>query len=332
MKNIIVSVIAILLMMFTACDNSLQSNINQEKWSLISKSPAAGFYQAFCFTDLNKGWAVGDSGRIINTNNSGNSWTVQNSGITSYLKCVCFTDSLNGWIGGGYNSIGITTNGGTSWTWQHPSGEPNRTFMTVSFINNNTGWIADNFGGILHTTDGGITWREQTSGTNWAITSIQFLDSNEGWAAATNRVVLHTTDGGDNWNVNILDSLNYKVTIVFQDIYFYNHTKGWIATMANLSSIANPIVPIIQTSNGGNNWNYTSTTNHTNWINALQFVNEDIGWAACGNGILYTENGGNTWEYQLEKNDGIFIDICFIDKTHGWALTFRGDIYRYRPL
>ena len=27
----------------------------------------------------------------------------------------------------------------------------------------------------------------------------------------------------------------------------------------------------------------------------------------------------------------IMVGICFVDRTHGWGLTFGGDIYRFRP-
>ena len=68
------------------------------------------------------------------------------------------------------------------------------------------------------------------------------------------------------------------------------------------------------------------------WITSIQFVNENVGWAAGQNGILYTVNGGKKWAYQLANVEGIFVDIYFTDQTHGWAVYFSGDIYKYRAL
>ena len=335
MKNIIVSFIVLLLTITLGCDNSTELNFTQGEWKLIYKNQTTNYYHGIYFADLNNGWVVGDSSKILHTKDGGNSWILQECEITEYLKCVFFANTQKGWIGGGNNSIGTTTNGGVTWTWQHPSGESRRTFMAMSFINDHIGWIVDNYGGILHTKDGGITWIQQNSGTSWAITAVQFLDNNEGWATATNRVVLHTTNGGNNWTVSILDNLDYNgATIIYEDIYFYDHSRGWIATNAGASSIAYPHAPIIHTSNNGRTWNCISTTNQTKCITSIQFINENLGWAASENGILYTNNGGESWFYQFENNnnDDIFIDICFIDQAYGWALTFRGDVFKYRVL
>ena len=70
------------------------------------------------------------------------------------LRTVFFVNTQKGWVGGGGNSVGRTTDGGANWIWEHPAGEPRRTFMAMSFVNENMGWIVDNFGGILHTEDG----------------------------------------------------------------------------------------------------------------------------------------------------------------------------------
>ena len=70
-----------------------------------------------------------------------------------------------------------------------------------------------------------------------------------------------------------------------------------------------------------------------NGLTALQFVNDNRGWAGSFGGILLTTNGGNSWEYHLRKKDGeSIVDLCFVDESHGWALTFRGSLYRYQAL
>lgn len=333
MKDLILLLNLFPLVLYTGCDNSLEPNFVKGEWKLVDSRISNGYINGLYFADGKNGWVIGDSGKILNTNDGGNSWTLQESHTNNYLKCVCFADSLKGWIGGGNNSIGITTNGGITWNWQHPEGEPNRIFMAISFINENTGWIGDNYGGIHHTENGGQIWEEQNSGTSWAITAIQFLNNDEGWATGTNRVVLHTTDGGKNWIVKILDSLSdMSVAIVFDDIYFCNSSKGWIATNAAASSMANPQAPVVRTVDNGKNWFCCPTTEQTYWISSIRFVNENIGWAACQNGILFSSNGGHNWNYQLQSTDGIIVDINFVDQTHGWAVSFIGDIYKYQAL
>ena len=304
-------------------------NLTQGEWQLVHESQSSGYFYGLCFADQSNGWVVGDSGRILHTNDGGNTWYAQESRTTISLRCVYFANAQIGWIGGESDSIGNTTNAGTTWVWQHPAGEPRRTFMAMSFVNEHTGWIVDNYSGILRTEDGGMTWKPQISGTTWAITSVQFLDAQVGWATATNRVVLHTTDGGNNWSTRTLDTLNYGygVTVVYTGIFFYGHSKGWVATNAGFSNISNPMASIVCTSDTGKTWTVQPTP-ETFTINSIKFVNESEGWAGSGSGILHTTDAGQNWSYQLNVPGGIFVDIWFVDSFHGWAITFEGKIYR----
>ncbi|MDD5528767.1 MAG: YCF48-related protein [bacterium] len=68
------------------------------------------------FVDSLHGWAVGDTGKILYTDNGGNDsiWEPLTSGVTNNLTCVKFVDQLNGWAGG--NGVILRTrNSGTTW-------------------------------------------------------------------------------------------------------------------------------------------------------------------------------------------------------------------------
>jgi photosystem II stability/assembly factor-like uncharacterized protein len=165
----------------------------------------------------------------------------------------------------------------------------------------------------------------------WAITSVQFLDANEGWATATNRVVLHTTDAGNHWSVLILDSLNYgrKVVVVYEDVFFVNRSRGWIATNSALGDTEYHPASILSSFDAGKTWDVRLTPEE-NFVNAVTFANDYVGWGAGWGGILYTYNGGVDWTYQLRLPSSLFVDLCSVSPTDCWALTFEGSIYRYR--
>ncbi len=325
------SILILLAIVSLGCESTHSPIPSQGEWKLV-KENQWGFFHGLHFADQMNGWAVGDSGRILSTKDGGDSWNTQPSGTTIVLRCVQFVTPSRGWIGGSNNSIGSSTDGGASWTWQHPAGEPRRMFMGVSFVSENTGWIVDNFGGILHTEDGGLTWTPQTSGTTWAITSVQFLDANEGWAIATNRIVLHTTDGGNHWAVQTLDSLDYgrKVVVVYQDIFFVNRSRGWIATLSEVSDTDYHRTPILDTFDAGRTWD-VRVTPEEDVVNAIAFANDYVGWGACNGGILYTYDGGIHWTFQLRQPSSLFVDICSASPSRCWALSFLGGIYRYGP-
>jgi len=303
----------------------------QGTWSLVHERRTALYYHGLHFVDRSSGWVVGDSGLILHTTDGGTTWTEQASRTTEALKCVYFATPLKGWIGGGSNSIGVTTDGGLTWTWVHPPGKLRRMFMALSFVSETTGWIVDNNRGIHRTDDGGMTWTEQQSGSTWALTGVHFVDASEGWAVSTNLEVLHTTNGGESWTIKQLTGLGYgsNVSVIFNDIFFFGRSRGWIATNVLSSSIASPLASVAATESGGAAWSAQSTP-EGQAINALHFVSENDGWAACNGGILATTNSGSAWEYELRRTDGDpFVDIVFADRSHGWALTFTGRIYAY---
>ena len=333
MNSIAICTIVVHLIIAFGCrgtGTAIESTSTQGVWVVV-RGAQEGRFNGLSFSDLNNGWVIGDSGRILHTIDGGDTWNSQLSGTSLSLQCVRFVTSQKGWIGASDNSLGRTTNGGLSWLWQHPAGEARKTFMDMWFLDENSGWVGDNFSGILHTDDGGINWNPQTSGTNWAITSIQFLDKKEGWATATNRVVLHTTDGGNHWSARTLDTIKYgiPITVVFDAIYFVNSSKGWIAASSVASSNQSPS-PILSTTDGGRTWNYHFTPDTESILQTTTFLNENMGWVASSNGVLFTRDGGAHWDFQLRSPDDPLVDLCFIDQSHGWALTFEGKIYRYR--
>ncbi len=304
----------------------------QGKWQLLYSSHTV-YFHALNFVDADNGWIVGDSGSILRSTDGGSSWVAQSSGASASLHCVKFSDPFNGWIGGRTGLIGRSKDGGKSWAWQRPTGDSASTVMTLFFINASNGWAGDNYGRIFHTQDSGRTWAAQSSGTSWAIKAIQFLDLNEGWATATNRVVLHTINGGENWTAEILDSLNYGrgVTVVFEDIYFVNHDKGWISTTSAFSNTFAHPTPILCTTDAGTTWSLQFTPDNMS-VTAISFQDERIGWASAFEGILFTGNGGANWTFQFRPANALFVDISFVDPNHGWVLSFTGDLYKYLAL
>ena len=150
-------------------------------WQLQNTDSTAGGYNAMQFTDINNGWIVGDSGKILKTTDGGGNWTqVTNTGIdpNSRSKCVFFLDGNTGWIGTNDGIINEnpqrvilrTTNGGASWTKQYPPSSYG--IFSIFFWNANNGWFtADNCvqncsgpdslkiwqGAIGYTNNGGVT-------------------------------------------------------------------------------------------------------------------------------------------------------------------------------
>jgi photosystem II stability/assembly factor-like uncharacterized protein len=97
--------------------NMVHSNDGGNTWDTVKTGQWA---QNYFFLNKKIGYAVG--GNIIQlTNDSGKTWILQNSTVTTSLFSIFFIDSLTGWASGDNGVVLHTTNGGTSYVAQNPS-------------------------------------------------------------------------------------------------------------------------------------------------------------------------------------------------------------------
>jgi photosystem II stability/assembly factor-like uncharacterized protein len=69
---------------------------SQGTWESVD-SPTNQFLTSVYFVDSLYGWAVGDSGTIIHTNNGGTDWSFQNSKTENKIVDVFFLNRDLGW-------------------------------------------------------------------------------------------------------------------------------------------------------------------------------------------------------------------------------------------
>jgi photosystem II stability/assembly factor-like uncharacterized protein len=160
------------------------------------------------FTDVKKGWAVGERGTILHTVDGGNTWETQKSPVTSYLFDVHFVNPLQGWIVTEYTTVLHTVDGGKTWAVQH-KGE-DFSLKSVSFADALNGWAVGEYGFIFHTTDGGKTWKRQAGhfklseetgkiDAETLLFDVLAVDRNTAWAIGIDGRVIRTEDGGNVW-------------------------------------------------------------------------------------------------------------------------------------
>lgn len=154
-------------------------------------SQKTGNFHGIYFNNLNLGWAIGSSGAIIKTTNSGSIWVTQTSNTSQLLNGIFVIDSLTSWVVGNYGTILKTTNGGSSWITQ-TSGTTlnlNKVFFTDSLC----GWIVGDAGIIIKTTNGGNSWMNDTSRTTYSLYGLYFTNKNNGWAVGYNGTIVKYT-------------------------------------------------------------------------------------------------------------------------------------------
>jgi len=292
-------------------------------WALLSESLADGFYNSLYFLSADTGWAVGGYGDdedfygwISKTIDGGQTWSKNQKGNGSF-ESVHFTNSNTGWIVG-LGGCFSTTDQGISWhdfvlTNMH---NPNE----VYFVDQNNGWILDQkwYSDILHTeiwrtVDTGSTWTKLPVDSTLHISSIDFVDTKHGWGTGPAGSMCFTNDGGESWSA----VSNSVIFDWIETIQFYNSQIGWLLGGDK----------ILKTYNGGTSWDNLTWGTYFG-LNDLNFINEKIGWAVTGLGlVLNTVDGGNTWEVQYENRADEFGAVSFVDSLYGWLLEEDGKIY-----
>jgi photosystem II stability/assembly factor-like uncharacterized protein len=154
------------------------------------------------------------------------------------------------------------------------------------------------------------------------LSQIFFVDRYTGFAASLSpQILLKTTDGGKNWQTQ---QLNIRWATA---MYFVDAQNGWIGTTTGLSSTFERGAPVFRTSDGGLSWTCQDTLPDL-FLKAIHFVDGNSGWVAGQHKIFHTVDGGVTWKVAL-NTDNVLVDLCFVNVSHGWALGFQGEVFRY---
>jgi photosystem II stability/assembly factor-like uncharacterized protein len=133
------------------------------KWTMRPLPHIAGgaytSYSDIDFPGETTGWAVGDAGTILKTDDGGETWKAQVSGVSASLTAVDFVSTTTGFAVGKSGRILRTRDGGSHWV-KLDSGTQKR-LTAVCFLNASRGWVVGNSGVRLRTANGGRTWRGQ---------------------------------------------------------------------------------------------------------------------------------------------------------------------------
>lgn len=182
---------------------------------------------AVFFTDRNTGWAAGNGGLIVYTNDGGRTWETGDMGTTDSVYGLFFTDKTKGWA--------VTANGGIFHTndglnWVSDSSGVTTDLRAIQFTDSLHGFICGDQNTILFGTAGpGNTFQWTKSGVtdvpeNLMWKDISFVDPSTGWVIGKFRNIYKTVDGGITWEPETVDNGGE-----LNAIYMVSKTKGWIA-------------------------------------------------------------------------------------------------------
>lgn len=241
--------------------------------------PLPGVLKAVRFIDPFRGWVVGGGGTILFTDNAGESWTVQQSGVTSELITVDFVDGDHGWATGPGKVLLKTDDGGKGW---RPIFTFSSAIRQIDFINPSRGWAAGDGGALLETTDGGAHWTS-ISVTTANLTGVRVTSDLKGWAVGERGSLLRFD--GTNWT-----AARSATTLSLRAVATNGDTAWSVGDYGVIASASTSGAPALQ--------NQTNTAE----LYAPLFIDAQTGWVVGTDGRIFrTDNGGATWTQQLKN-------------------------------
>ncbi|MGD9401286.1 MAG: M20/M25/M40 family metallo-hydrolase [bacterium] len=249
------------------------------------------------------GWAVGRGGVIIHTDDGGDTWWPQDSGLDIALNDVFMIDDYAGCVAANGGEMLYTLDGGDNWQQAiTPTGvDLNKVYMTDA----NTGYACGDGGVMLKTTDGGASWFSLSSGTGDDLSSVVFVNSTDGWAVGEGGKIIRTENAGSSWS-----NASSPTSDDLMDVTFVGVTNGWISTATG---------NVLKTEDGGT-WLEVSTPVTTSLRSVCFAPNGLTGWAAgLSGGVVKTHDGGDTWSDLSIYSEPVLWDIYFVDNNEGWV-------------
>lgn len=311
----------------------------QGSWDRIDV-PTQQYLRSVYFVDSLTGWAVGDSGIIINTLDGGNTWIIQESNTENDIVDVFFLNSNLGWASAfnysdpPYGTLLLkTNNGGINWVSETYPTE--NIFITcILFLDSLVGWMGGTPHALVNTTDGGNTWLQAEIDTStlafFPVLNIKFYNEQYGYACGgmfdIAGVTWRTNNGGEKWYaIDVSDAPADEV----HDLYVFD-------SISVIGAGGDPDfgygVGLIRTFNAGVNWEYEELGVQGNAY-SIDFVNDAEAWAPLGpqRKFIYSVDTGATWsEIPTPESTAIF-DIVFPDSLHGFAVGMEGAMLKFKP-
>jgi photosystem II stability/assembly factor-like uncharacterized protein len=254
-------------------DSMSDTHIDTMVWSNLSTGTTKNL-QSIYFINKNIGYAVGNSGTIIKTNNGGTNWKsvspFKNADIN--LFGVYFLNKDTGYTAGSGNLIIKTTDGGVNWDTVYYTGVWEY-FEDICFINEDIGYAVGVYT-LVKTINGGKDWTIQNNSPHG--NKVKFLSSQEGYILSSSNIS-YTKNGGVTWqSINMSDSYSFEIV---------SSQKFYIGS----TSI------IYKTTNGG--VNFSQKTNFDGSIVGIKFPAENVGYAVTYSQNIYcTSDGGENWK------------------------------------
>jgi photosystem II stability/assembly factor-like uncharacterized protein len=274
------------------------------------------------FVDPQHGWAVGDFGVILHTEDGGQHWLPQTSGVTCTLNSVCFVNTRCGWAAGGlaypflHDSTGIviaTRDGGLTWQ-REPILLP--AVKKIRFVTERQGWAIASAsamfpGGTFTTRDAGRSWQPVSSGGTPRLTTGDFFDGRNAILGGSLGLTAAVSDGEfSRGRLGAVILLGVNDMQVVQPGYGWLAGEGgWIALTGNRGKSWLPPLGSLPAGTALFDFSALAVRGPKCWIAG-----------SPGSRVFFTSDAGRSWATFPTGTSVPLRAITFADDLHGWAV------------
>lgn len=272
---------------------------------LLTASAQAQGFHAVASKDGVDVWAVGDSGRVFRSLDSGANYAPSSLG-TKTLRGVAHA-GLHVLVVGDSGKVWHSSDNGGGFAIQVITGTP--TLRAVAMPAANVAFVAGDGGTLLRSGDFGASWTPQTSGTSERLNGLSFSDSLDGWACGNTGTLLHTVNGGASWTP--------VASGTTQELFGVSQRNGELWVVG-----ANAVL-LKGSGNGLDLAPMRLRADAQPDVRAVSVLGVGDVWLGGGGGFLrHTQNGGLTWTFATHVMHAQLSAVAFAG-GNGFAVSNR---------
>ncbi len=240
-------------------------------WSLVNTGTPS--YNDVFFQSNNTGWIAADSGFIMESSNSGQTWGTWAHIGTKNFNCIFFPTDTVGYVGGDDGILYRTADFGASWDTLNSG--TNLSINDLFFADALNGWIVGDGGYMATTADGGQTWIQVGEPYFGFFNCSGFASagtSSNTFAVGNSGDLIHSSDGGLTWN-----ALSSNTTSNLNSVRFTNNLAGIVCGDHG---------KILRTQDGGLSWYDETMSTVTENLTGVSWASDTLAYICGANGRI----------------------------------------------
>src|SRR3954471_24068167 len=240
-----------------------------------------------------RGYAVGEFGTMLRTDDAGATWSGVPTGLTEDLDLVRMISPDSVVIAGGC-PVRRSDDGGKTFRrlpWTASDERCTAGVAALAFPTPAVGYLLLHNGNVLRSSDSGRTWSRRTAVPGTPATSaasrvdptdLIFTSPTTGFASTSGGDLFSTSDGGSTWTPSL------SVPFTLNGLWFVGDQVGYAIGAAPVG---------LKTPNGGASWDETALPEGPPPLKTIRCSGPDVCLATTvdGDRLLQTADGGGTW-------------------------------------